>query len=117
MNDQQWPRPPKTTPTSDLSATVGKKAGRKLKARHNKDKNIWFGFGVLGLIGWSVARPCLLGAVLGWWLDSNYPRGQSWTLALILAGLTIGCFNAWRWLEIERKKIARTEDERDDDNT
>ncbi len=43
-----------------------------------------------GLIGWSVA-----GAALGLWLDEHHPSGHSWTLALLMAGLMIGCLNAW----------------------
>ena len=99
-----------------LAETIGKQAARKRRAARNKNKNIWFGFSVFGLIGWSIALPCLLGAGIGWWLDINYPRSQSWTLMLLLAGLTLGCFNAWRWLEIERKKITKLEDD-DDGNT
>lgn len=84
---------------------VGDKAARKLRAKDNKNKNVWFGFGLFGLIGWSVAIPALLGAALGTWLDDNYAREQSWTLTLLLAGLTLGCFNAWYWLKIEQRKI------------
>jgi predicted F0F1-ATPase subunit len=48
---------------------------------------VWFGLGMMGLIGWSVAIPTLLGAALGIWLDSRHPGSHSWTLALLVAGL------------------------------
>ena len=41
-----------------------------------------FGLGMLGLIGWAVVVPTLLGAALGLWLDAHYPARHSWTLAL-----------------------------------
>ena len=72
-----------------FSREVGAKAARKLKARRNATPGVWFGLGMMGLIGWSVAIPTLLGAALGLWLDERYPGGRSWTLALLVAGLAI----------------------------
>ena len=84
---------------------VGAKATRKLKARRNSTQGVWFGLGMMGLIGWSVVVPTLLGAALGIWLDKHYPGGRSWTLALLVAGLTIGCLNAWFWVAKEEKAM------------
>jgi ATP synthase protein I len=97
-----------------FSREVGAKAARKLKARRNPTPGIWFGLGMMGLIGWSVVVPTLLGAALGLWLDQNYPGGRSWTLALLVAGLAIGCFNAWRWVAKEDQAM-RKERENDDE--
>ncbi|HXD01196.1 MAG TPA: AtpZ/AtpI family protein, partial [Verrucomicrobiae bacterium] len=80
---------------------VGAKADRKLKARRNPTPGVWFGLGMMGLIGWSVVVPTLLGAALGLWLDKHRPGGHSWTLALLVAGLAIGCLNAWHWVANE----------------
>jgi hypothetical protein len=60
---------------------------------------------MMGLIGWSVAIPTLLGAACGIWLDTHYPGGRSWTLALLVAGLVIGCFNAWHWVAKEERAM------------
>jgi hypothetical protein len=45
---------------------------------------------MMGLIGWSVAIPTLLGAALGVWLDKRHPGSHSWTLMLPVIGLAIG---------------------------
>jgi ATP synthase protein I len=58
-----------------------------------------------GLIGWSVALPAVLGALLGLWLDAHHPGGHSWTLMLLVIGLVIGCLNAWRWLSQQDKAM------------
>jgi ATP synthase protein I len=92
-------------PNPSLSQEVGAKAARKLKARRNSAQGVWFGLGMMGLIGWSVVSPTLLGAALGIWLDQHYPGKQAWTLALMVAGLAIGCFNAWHWVAKEGKEI------------
>ena len=73
--------------TDAFSREVGAQAGRKLKAKRNPT-GVWFGLGMMGLIGWSVVVPTLLGAVLGIWLDRRYPGTHSWTLALLVAGLS-----------------------------
>ena len=101
-------------PKPSLSEEVGAKAGRKLKARRHAGRNVWFGLGMMGLIGWSVVIPTLLGAALGIWLDEHYPGRHAWTLALLMAGLVIGCLNAWHWVAKEDKEI-RDEQEGNDE--
>ncbi len=96
-----------------LAKQVGAKAARKLRARRHGTPGIWSGLGMMGLIGWSVAVPTLLGAALGIWLDGHHPGNHSWTLALLVAGLVIGCLNAWRWVSNEEKAM---KDEQEDDH-
>jgi len=98
MNDE----PKKTLKKGpDFAAQVGAKAARKLKAGRNATPGVWFGLGMMGLIGWSVVVPTLLGAALGLWLDEHHPGTHSWTLALLVAGLVVGCWNAWHWVAQE----------------
>jgi ATP synthase protein I len=94
---------------------VGEKESRKLRARHHKDRSIWFGLGTFGVVGWSVVVPTLLGLFAGIWLDRNVPASFSWTLMLFLGGLMLGCYNVWRWLYFESGLIER-EGEEDDEN-
>jgi ATP synthase protein I len=111
MNEERRKPEPKGAPT--FSRLVGAKAARKLRGQRHRDHTVWFGLGLMGLIGWSVALPTLLGATLGLWLDNRYPGGRSWTLALLVAGLTLGCFHAWRWLA---KEEAAMREEREDND-
>jgi ATP synthase protein I len=102
-----------TNDETDLSRAVAAQAARKLKARRNPAPGVWFGLGMTGLVGWSVVVPTLLGAALGIWLDERHPGTHSWTLALLVAGLVLGCFNAWHWVAKEDKAM---HDERAADN-
>ncbi len=90
---------------TNFSRQVGAQAARKLKARSEAKRSIWFGLGMSGLIGWSVTVPTLIGAALGSWMDKHYPSTLSWTLMLLLLGLIIGCFNAWHWVASEYKEM------------
>ena len=89
------------TGESEFSRQIAAQASRKRKAQRNPAPGVWFGLGMTGLIGWSIVVPTLLGAALGGWLDRNHPGAHSWTLALLVGGLTLGCFNAWRWVAKE----------------
>ena len=97
----------------DFAAQIGAKAARKLRAQRNSTQGVWFGLGMMGLIGWSVAVPTLLGAALGIWLDRHHPGAHSWTLALLVGGLALGCLNAWRWVAQEDK--AMQDEQKDSD--
>ena len=97
-----------------FSQAVGAKAARKLKARRNSTQGVWFGLGMMGLIGWSVVVPTLLGAALGIWLDNRRPGSHSWTLMLLVIGLVIGCLTAWHWVAQEDKEM-REEQENNDE--
>ena len=49
-------------------------SAKKIKARREKDHVIWFGLGMFGLDGWSVAVPTLIGIALGIWIDLKVYR-------------------------------------------
>ncbi len=98
---------------SRLPAQVGLKADRKLDARRRGAPGVWPGLGMMGLVGWSVVIPTLAGAALGRWLDTHHAGGHPWTLALLIAGLTLGCFNAWHWVAREDEAIHRKPGEHD----
>ncbi len=113
MNDEPPAPDAKRAPT--LAQQVGAQAARKLKARRHPTSAVWFGLGMMGLVGWSVVVPTLLGAALGSWLDANHPGAHSWTLALLVAGLVLGCVNAWHWIDKEDKAMSEEQEDAKDE--
>jgi ATP synthase protein I len=101
-------------PKPSLSQEVGAKAARKLRAQRHVTRTVWFGLGMMGLIGWSVVVPTLLGAALGIWLDNRHPGSYSWTLMLLVTGLVIGCLNAWHWVAKEDKEMREEQEDNDE---
>lgn len=93
------PRPPEDR-RRRFGNTIGRKAARRIRARRETD-SVWFWLGMLGMIGWSVALPTLLGVLLGVWLDRVAPAPFSWVLSLIVVGLVLGLANAWFWVRRE----------------
>ena len=106
--------PKDTKKPSKLSQEAGSQESRKLRARRQEKRNIWFGIGMFGLIGWSVAVPALVGAALGVWLDGHYPQRFSWTLTLLISGVAVGCMNAWLWVDKESREIKKDLEDNDE---
>lgn len=84
---------------------VDSKVTRKLKTQAHPGRSVWMGLGTMGIVGWSVTVPTLLGLLLGIGLDKQYPAGFSWTLNLLIVGLVLGCFSAWHWVAKEARAI------------
>jgi ATP synthase protein I len=112
MRDQRPTKPP--TKKTAYSDQVGAQADRKIRARRRGEPSIWVGFGMAGMIGWSVTVPVVAFALLGLWLDKHYPGPHSWTLALLAAGLVLGCWNAWRWVDKQDKAMREEQEDKDE---
>lgn len=83
--------------------TVEAKARRKHRARQHRE-SVWFGLGMFGVVGWSIAVPTLIGIAVGAWFDTRSGSSQvSWTLTGLAIGCAIGCAVAWFWVRQETR--------------
>ena len=98
----------------ELCGEVGAKEARKARARSERKHGVWFGLGMFGLVGWSVAIPTLIALALGIWIDRTFASRFSWTLMLLFLGMGLGCLNAWYWIVRERREIERRGEEPDE---
>jgi ATP synthase protein I len=69
----ETPPEPDSSSTDDVEEaaepvveTMSRRIGRKSRARDEGERGAWFGLGMFGLVGWSVALPTLAGLALGW---------------------------------------------------
>ncbi len=90
-----------STARRELPDQIGQKEDRKLRGRRMRDRATWFWLGMMGLVGWSVSIPTLLGIALGWWADRAYPSRISYTLTGLVLGATAGSLIAWYWIRKE----------------
>ncbi|MFP4309912.1 MAG: AtpZ/AtpI family protein [Desulfococcaceae bacterium] len=97
-------------PDREFADRIARRQSRKLRAKREGDRGPWFGLGMFGLVGWSVAIPSVLGALLGVWLDKAFPGPRSWTLMLLFVGVVCGCAMAWFWVRREGEAARRPED-------
>ena len=97
-------RPPADDESREVVDRLSERIRRKKAARDEQEHGVWFGLGMFGLVGWSVALPTVLGLLVGLWIDRTFESGRSWTLILLVAGITAGCFNAWYWVRDESRR-------------
>lgn len=93
------------TPEQVLMRAVDEKATRRLEVQRSGKETVWYGLGTFGIVGWSIAVPTVIGTAIGFWLDLSLRDPFSWTLALLLAGVMVGCFNAWFWVNRQQHAI------------
>lgn len=88
-------KPPKLPPSAEqMIRRVGAQQSRAERSRRNA-RSIWNSIAILGVVGWSVVLPTLIGVAVGSWIDHRWPSRLSWTLILMFLGLVLGCTNAW----------------------
>lgn len=97
----------------EFRRTVGTKEQRKIRAEQKGIVGAWTGFSAMGVVGWFVALPTVLGSLLGAWMDHRWPTEISWTLTMLGVGLFTGCVFAGIWMNREKNKIIK---EREYDN-
>lgn len=54
--------------------------------------------GQIGVLGWIIVVPTLIGLFIGRWLDHKFGTGIFWSAPLLLVGVVIGYWSAWRWM-------------------
>lgn len=81
-----------------LLEKIERDSTKKIKSQE-EGSEIMFGLGLFGIVGWSIAIPTVMGIALGVFLDKKFTQSFSWTITLLFAGVILGSFNAWRWIE------------------
>jgi ATP synthase protein I len=54
--------------------------------------------GQIGVLGWIIVTPTLIGLFIGRWLDHKFGSGIFWSAPLLLVGVVIGCWSAFQWM-------------------
>jgi ATP synthase protein I len=53
----------------------------------------------IGVLGWIIVVPMLIGVFAGRLLDQHFRSGLFWTGPLLMLGLALGCWSAWKWIK------------------
>jgi len=73
-------------------------ADRDRKAREDREPTIATRLGQIGVLGWAIVAPILIGVVIGRWLDGTFRSGVFFTAPMIMLGAAAGMWTAWRWM-------------------
>ncbi|MEN6421941.1 MAG: AtpZ/AtpI family protein [Smithella sp.] len=90
---------------------VARKEALRQKGLRHKGETVWFGLGMMGIVGWAVAIPTLIGIAIGLWIDRTWPSRYSWALMFLVFGVVVGCINAAYWVRRIRNRIIEEDDE------
>ena len=75
----------------------------RLERREPSAASFWRSLSVLGIVGWTIALPAVLGALLGHRIDIHLESGVRFTLMLLVLGVVLGSAIAWRVVGEHRK--------------
>ncbi len=88
------PLPP---PQERMVEAVRERAERKRKARGLP--SFARNFGQIGVLGWQIVVPALFALAIGRWLDHRLASGIFWTAPLLILGVGLGSWSAWKWIQ------------------
>jgi len=79
-------------------AAIRRRVTRHAKAQREGEPSFGGYLAQVGVLGWIIVLPTLLGVFAGRWVDRQFGTGIFWTGPLLMAGLAMGCWSAWRWV-------------------
>jgi ATP synthase protein I len=78
-----------------LDKAVRLRRGRREHWQREGERSIAQNLAMIGVLGWTIVIPTLIGIFAGRWLDQLFDSRIFWTLGLLVAGLALGCMLAW----------------------
>ena len=90
---------PEPDPIADdpLVTGVRTRAERQRQARREGEPSVARRLAQIGVLGWIIVTPMLIGVFAGRWLDRTFDSGLFWTAPLLMLGLGLGCWSGWKW--------------------
>lgn len=82
----------------DVVDSVRRRLERYRRSQQEGEPSLSLQFARVGVLGWLIVVPILLGLALGRWLDRIFDSGMTCSGALLLVGLVVGCWSGWRWM-------------------
>ena len=81
-----------------LAGAVRKRQERRKHWLKEGEPSVTRFVGQIGVLGWIIVTPTLVGLFVGRWLDHKFGTGIFWSAPLLLIGVVLGCWSAWQWM-------------------
>lgn len=82
--------------SKSLAEPVRRRRNRRERWRREGERPLAHNLALIGVLGWLVVTPTLIGIFVGRWLDRVTDGGIFWTVSLLFAGVCLGCWLAWQ---------------------
>lgn len=89
------------TPENDADALVREtrlRRDRRMRWLAEGDASVGRQLAQIGVLGWIIVTPTLAGLFAGRWLDDRLNTGVFWSAPLLMLGVGIGGWTAWKWM-------------------
>jgi len=86
-------------PSDGLAEAVRRRRERHEKWRREGEPTFLKYVGQIGVLGWIIVTPILLGLFAGRWLDRRLDTGIFFSGPLLAVGVALGSWAAWRWMQ------------------
>jgi len=89
---------PDTNSPDGMAAAARQQAERQRRWRQEGEPTVTQFVGQIGILGWIIVVPTLIGLFIGRWLDQKFGTGIFWSAPLLMLGVAFGCWSGWRWI-------------------
>jgi ATP synthase protein I len=93
------------TPETELDEQDPLVQGIRLRKEHNRrwlregNPSVAGHLAQIGVLGWIIVVPILMGIFAGRWLDRTFGSGLFYTAPLLMLGAVLGGWSAWKWMK------------------
>lgn len=85
-------------PEDRMTAAARQAAERAESGAETPEPSLGARLGQIGILGWAIVVPTLLGLLLGRWLDSIFGSGVFFSAPFLMIGAGFGLWSAWKWM-------------------
>lgn len=90
--------PNNSEPQSGVVNHVRRYQKRRREGRKQGEPSLASQLGQIGVLGWIIITPTLIGLFVGRWLDHTFQSGVFFSAALLFLGVALGFWSGWRWM-------------------
>ncbi|ASV99060.1 AtpZ/AtpI family protein [Paraburkholderia aromaticivorans] len=91
-------RDERNSPHDRLAGAAQQAAQRAARGRDEPEPSLGSRLGQIGILGWAIVVPTLLGLALGHWLDRLFGTRVFFSAPLLMVGAALGFWSAWKWM-------------------
>lgn len=78
-------------------------AERDSRGREEPEPSLGSRLGQIGILGWAIVLPTLMGLALGRWLDRTFGTRVFFSAPLLMIGAAVGFWSAWKWMHRQQR--------------
>lgn len=81
-----------------MAVAAHEAAERDMRGRAEPEPSLGSRLGQIGILGWAIVLPTLMGLALGHWLDRTFGTRVFFSAPLLMLGAAVGFWSAWKWM-------------------